>query len=44
MPRPKALTREQLQNRKERAEDFTRNVLGDEERADEIADEDLDWN
>jgi len=42
MARPKVLTREQLQSRKEQAERFTRDVLGDEERADEIADEDLE--
>lgn len=40
--RPKALTREQLQSRKEKAERFTRNVLDDPDRADEIADEDLE--
>lgn len=40
--RPKLLTREQLEARKTKAEDFTRNVLGDGERADEIADESLE--
>ena len=35
----KQLTREQVAGRKEKAERFVRNVLGDDERADEIADE-----
>jgi uncharacterized protein YceH (UPF0502 family) len=39
---PIAPTREQVAGRKEKAERFIRNVLGDEERADEISDEDLD--
>lgn len=38
----KTLTREQLQVRKEQAERFVRNVLEDEGRADEIADEGLE--
>jgi uncharacterized protein YceH (UPF0502 family) len=38
----KQLTREQVAGRKEKAERFVRNVLGDDQRADEIADEDLD--
>jgi hypothetical protein len=38
----KALTRTQLQSRKEKAVRFTRDVLGDPERADEIADESLE--
>ncbi len=37
----KQLTREQVAGRKEKAERFVRNVLGDDERADEIADEDV---
>ena len=36
------LTREQLQSRKDKAVRFTENVLGDPERAAEIADESLD--
>jgi hypothetical protein len=40
--RPKVLTREQLEGRKERAERFTRDVLEDPERADEISDESLE--
>lgn len=39
---PKTLTREQLERRKEKAERFVRDVLGDSERADEIADESLE--
>ena len=43
MPRrPKTLTREQLQSRKDRAVQFTRDVAGDPDRADEIEDESLD--
>lgn len=42
MARPKVLTREQVESRKEKAERFTRDVLGDSERADEIANEDLE--
>jgi hypothetical protein len=38
----KSLTREQLQARKEQAVRFTRDVLGDSERAEEIADESLE--
>src|ERR1035441_2958816 len=38
----KSLTREQLQTRKEQAVRFTQNVLGDSDRADEIADESLE--
>jgi len=38
----KQLTREQVAGRKEKAERFVRNVLGDDERADEIADEDVE--
>jgi hypothetical protein len=38
----KSLTREQLQSRKEKAIRFTRDVLGDPDRADEIADESLE--
>ena len=38
----KALTRDQLQARKEKAVRFTRDVLGDPDRADEIADESLE--
>ena len=38
----KSLTRDQLQSRKEQAVRFTRDVLGDPDRADEIADESLD--
>ena len=39
---PKTLTREQLTGRKEKAVRFTNDVLGDPERAAEIADESLD--
>ena len=39
---PKALTREQLEGRKEKAVRFVRDVLGDPDRADEIADESLE--
>lgn len=39
---PKTLTRDQLESRKEKAERFVRNVLGDDDRADEIADESLE--
>jgi hypothetical protein len=38
----KALTRSQLQSRKEKAVRFTRDVLDDSDRADEIADETLE--
>ena len=38
----KSLTRDQLQTRKEQAVRFTQNVLGDSDRADEIADESLE--
>jgi Skp family chaperone for outer membrane proteins len=38
----KRLTRDQIQARKEKAVRFTRDVLGDPDRADEIAAEDLD--
>jgi len=38
----KALTREQLQARKEKAVRFTRDVLGDSDRAEEIEDESLE--
>jgi hypothetical protein len=38
----KRLTREQVESRKEKAARFVENVLGDSERADEIADEDVD--
>lgn len=38
----KALTRSQLESRKEKAVRFTRDVLGDPDRADEIADESLE--
>ena len=38
----KALTREQLQSRKEQAVRFTRDVLGEPDRAEEIEDESLD--
>jgi hypothetical protein len=38
----KTLTRDQLESRKEKAERFVRNVLGDDDRADEIADESLE--
>jgi len=37
----KQLTREQVAGRKEKAERFVRNVLGDDERANEIADENI---
>jgi hypothetical protein len=39
---PKALTRSQLQSRKEKAVRFARDVLDDPDRAEEIADESLD--
>lgn len=39
---PKALTREQLQGRKEKAVRFVRDVLGDPDRAQEIEDESLE--
>jgi len=38
----KQLTRDQVTDRKEKAERFVRNVLEDDERADEIADESVD--
>jgi hypothetical protein len=38
----KRLTREQVESRKEKAVRFTDNVLGDSDRADEIADESLE--
>lgn len=38
----KSLTRDQLQSRKEKAVQFVQNVLGDPDRADEIADESLE--
>ncbi|OFV94560.1 MAG: hypothetical protein A3F68_03175 [Acidobacteria bacterium RIFCSPLOWO2_12_FULL_54_10] len=38
----KELTREQLENRKAQAVRFTRNVLDDDDRADEIEDESLE--
>jgi ribosomal protein L29 len=38
----KALTRAQLESRKEKAVRFTRDVLGDPDRAEEIADENLE--
>lgn len=38
----KALTRKQLQSRKHRAVQFTTNVLGDDDRAEEIAEESLE--
>jgi len=38
----KTLTRAQLESRKEKAVRFTRDVLGDPDRADEIADESLE--
>ena len=38
----KRLTADQVQSRKDKAVRFTRDVLGDEERADEIEDEDLE--
>jgi hypothetical protein len=38
----RVLTREQLQSRKERAVRFVRDVLGDPERAEEIAEESLE--
>src|SRR5262245_37345754 len=40
--KPKALTREQLQARKDQAVRFTRDVVGDADRADEIASESLE--
>jgi cell shape-determining protein MreC len=39
---PKTLTREQLEGRKEKAARFVENVLGDEDRADEIREESLE--
>jgi len=39
---PKVLSREQLQSRKDKAVRFTRDVLNDPERAEEIADESLE--
>jgi hypothetical protein len=39
---PKALTRQQLQSRKEKAVRFVRDVLGDPDRAQEIEDESLE--
>jgi hypothetical protein len=39
---PKSLTREQLQSRKEQAVRFTREVLGDPDRAEEIEEESLE--
>ena len=39
--KPKSLTRDQLQSHKDKAVRFTRDVIGDPERADEIADESL---
>jgi len=41
-PNMKALTREQLQSRKEQAVRFVRDVLGDPERAEEIEEESLE--
>jgi hypothetical protein len=38
----KTLTRDQVQGRKEKAERFVRDVLGEDDRADEIADESLE--
>jgi protein AATF/BFR2 len=38
----KALTRDQIQSRKDKAVRFTRDVLGDPDRAEEIEDEDLE--
>jgi len=40
--KPKTFTREQLESRKDKAIRFTRDVLGDPERASEIADESVD--
>jgi predicted RNase H-like nuclease (RuvC/YqgF family) len=40
--KPKTLTREQLQSRKDKAVRFTRDVVGDPERAEEIEGESLD--
>ena len=40
--RPKTLTREQLQSRKDKAVRFTRDVVGEPERAEEIEGESLD--
>jgi len=40
--KPKTFTREQLESRKDKAVRFTRDVLGDAERASEIEDESLD--
>ena len=42
LPLLKSLTREQLQSRKEQAVRFTRDVPGDPDRAEEIADESLE--
>jgi hypothetical protein len=39
---PKTLTREQVAGRKDKAERFVRDVLGDDDRADEIADESVE--
>ena len=39
---PKALTRDQVEARKEKAVRFTRDVLDDPDRADEIEDESLE--
>lgn len=39
---PKALTRDQIQKRKEQAARFVEGVLGDPDRADEIRDESVD--
>ena len=39
---PKSLTREQIQSRKDKAVRFTRDVLDDPERAEEIAEESLE--
>ena len=38
----KQLTRDQVESRKEKAERFVRNVLGDEDRAEQIAEESID--
>jgi hypothetical protein len=38
----KKLTSDQVESRKEKAVRFTRDVLGDSERADEIEDEDIE--
>jgi|SRR5215469_1526150 len=42
MARPKALTRQQLQSRKDKAVRFTRDVVGDSDRAEEIEGESLE--